>query len=163
MLYLKVVFILLICTGCSFQPLYSLKEREKFIENFHYKIIYYGKQNQSINFFLSNELEKVLKTKNKSECKYLIKIDYKVHKSDYLTLSNSSPKKKKVQVLLNYSIFDYKNRIVLLSDKLIDDDTYSLTTIPYFNFLNEEKLVVKILIALVQKLKIQIIKRFSKL
>ena len=163
MMYLKVVFILLICTGCSFQPLYSLKKRGKFIEDFHYKVISYGEQNQSINFFLSNELEKVLKTKSKSEYRYLIKIDYKVHKNDYLILSNSSPKKKKVQVLLNYSIFDYKNKIILLSDKLIDYDTYSLTTIPYFNFLNEEKLVVKILMALVQKLKIQIITRFSKL
>ena len=158
---LKIIFIFLICTGCSFKPLHSLKNRENSIKNFQYKILSYNKQNQRVNFFLDNELKNLLESKNKNNYKYLLKIGYKIHRDNYLIYSNGSTKKKKIQVLLNYSIFSYNKKVILLSNKLINCDTYSLTNIDYFDSFNEEELIIKMLTTLLQELKVELLIRFS--
>ena len=157
----KVLFILLFCSGCGFKPLYYTKVGQSTLSNVSYERIVNDVKNPRATFFLNNEIERILDTKGDKAPKYLLKVDYDVNIDDYLTQSGSVTSMKKVRVTLNYTITESGGKKVVASGKLMDFDSFSITTSPYSDFVVEEDLKIKILLSLVQELRLQLLSKLA--
>ena len=162
MKYLKLFFILLILSGCGFKPLYYNNDKNTVLSEFYYDGNYRNEKYPRATFFLNNELEKLFSSKDKGEPKFLLKIEYKVDKQDYLIQDNSIANRKKIQIVLSYSVIDYNGNKILISGKLTDFDSFAITESPYSDYVAEEELVIRILLSLVQELRLQLISKLSK-
>ena len=162
MKYLKLFFVLLICSGCGFKPLYYSGDKNTIFDEFHYDGAYRNEKYPRATFFLNNELEKLFDSKSKNEPKFLLKIEYEVDKQDYLIQDNSIANRKKIQIVLNYSVVEYNGNKILASGKLTDFDSFAITESPYSDCVAEEEIVIRILLSLVQELRMQLISKLSK-
>jgi hypothetical protein len=162
MKYLKLFVILLICSGCGFKPLYYAGGNNTVLSKFYYDGTYRNEKYPRATFFLNNELEKLFDNKAKVEPKFLLKIEYEVDKKDYLIQDNSIANRKKIQIVLNYSVTDYNDNKILISGKLTDFDSFAITESPYADYVAEEELVIRVLLSLVQELRLQLISKLSK-
>lgn len=161
MKYLKLFFILLICSGCGFKPLYHHNE-DTILSEFHYDEGYRNKKHPRATFFLNNELKKLFDNKSEKEAKFLLKIEYKVNKKDYLTQDNSITNRRKIQIVLKYCVTEYNGKEILALGELTDFDSFVITESHYYDYVAEEDLVIRILLSLVQELRLHLISRLSK-
>lgn len=159
--FIRFFIVLLMLSGCGFKPLYYGNYKDDILSDFHYERITNDQKNPRATFFLNNEVEKLFKEDNKREAKYLLKIEYNVDKDDYLIQDNSVANVKKIQVSLNYKVIEYKNNKILASGKLKDFDSFAITKSPYSDYVTEEELIIRILLSLVQELRLQILAKFS--
>lgn len=162
MKYLKLFFILLICSGCGFKPLYYDGDKNTVLDEFHYNGAYRNEKYPRATFFFNNELEKLFDNKSKNEPKFLLQIEYEVDKQDYLIQDNSTANRKKIQIMLSYSVAEYNGNKILASGKLTDFDSFAITESPYSDYVAEEELVIRVLLSLIQELKLQLISKLSK-
>ena len=160
--FIKFFVALLILSGCGFKPLYYGGYKDSVLSEFHYKRIVNDESNPRATFFLNNELERLFKEDSKNEPKFLLEVEYDVNKDDYLIQDNSIANRKKIQVNLVYKVIEYKSDKILASGKLTDFDSFAVTASPYSDYVTEEELVIRILLSLVQELRLQILAKFSK-
>jgi hypothetical protein len=64
--------------------------------------------------------------------------------------------------VLNYSVVEYNGNKILASGKLTDFDSFAITESPYSDYVAEEEIVIRILLSLVQELRMQLISKLSK-
>ena len=160
--YFKLLLVLLICSGCGFKPLYHDDGKNTVLSEFYYDGAYRNEKYPRATFFLNNELEKLFDNKNKNEPKFLLKIEYEVDKQDYLIQDNSIANRKKIQIVLKYSVVEYNGNKILASGKLTDFDSFAITESPYSDYVAEEEIVIRVLLSLVQELRMQLISKLSK-
>ena len=92
----------------------------------------------------------------------MVKIEYEVDKQDYLIQGNSTANRKKIQIMLNYSVTEYNGNKILASGKLTDFDSFAITKSPYSDYVAEEELVIRVLLSLIQELRLLLISKLSK-
>ena len=158
---ISVIFVLLFLSGCGFKPLYYTKVGEKTLGNVSYERIVNDVKNPRATFFLNNEIERILSTEEDKPLKYLLKVTYDVNIDDYLTQSGSIASMKKIKITLNYTVTEFEVNKEVTSGKLMDFDSFSITKSPYSDFIVEEDLTIKILLSLVQELRVQLLSKLA--
>ncbi len=162
MKFIRIFIVLLILSGCGFKHLYYGDYKNDILSDFYCERITNDQKNPRATFFLNNELDRLFKENNKKEAKYLLKIEYNVDKDDYLIQDNSVANRKKIQVTLSYKVTEYKGDKILASGKLTDFDSFAITESPYSDYATEEELIIRILLSLIQELRLQLLTKFSK-
>ncbi|MSO13268.1 hypothetical protein [Rickettsiales endosymbiont of Trichoplax sp. H2] len=162
MKFIRIFIVLLILSGCGFKPLYYGDYKNDILSDFYCERITNDQKNPRATFFLNNELDRLFKENNKKEAKYLLKIEYNVDKDDYLIQDNSVANRKKIQVTLSYKVTEYKGDKILASGKLTDFDSFAITEFPYSDYATEEELIIRILLSLIQELRLQLLAKFLK-
>ena len=157
----SILFILLFCSGCGFKPLYYTKVGQGTLSHVSYEPIVDDVKNPRATFFLNNEIERILSTKGDKPSKYLLKVAYDVNIDDYLTQSSGIASMKKIKITLNYTVTEFEGNKEVTSGKLMDFDSFSITKSPYSDFIIEEDLTTKILLSLVQELRLQLISKLA--
>ncbi len=131
------------------------------LTNVNYERIDDDVKNPRATFFLNNEIEKILDAKEGNHPKYSLKVTYDMNIDDYLTQNYSVASIKKVQVTLNYTVTELEEKKVIALGKLMDFDSFSATKSPYSDFIVEEDLKIKILLSLVQELRLQLLSKLA--
>jgi hypothetical protein len=162
MKFIRFFIVLLILSGCGFKPLYYGNYKSDILSDFYCERITNDQKNPRATFFLNNKLERLFKENDQKEPKFLIKIEYEVDKNDYLIQDNSIANRKKIQVTLSYKVTEYKGHKILASGKLTDFDSFAITESSYSDYVTEEELIIRILLSLIQELRLQILAKFSK-
>jgi hypothetical protein len=158
---IKFLFILLLISGCGFRPLYYTKEGRDVLVGIHYDRIADHIKNPRATFFLNNEIERMLERKDGTPERYLLKITYDVDIDDYLIQDDSVASRKKIQIIMQYEVTELNGKRVVASGKLMDFDSFAITESPYADYVSEEDLTTRILLSLVQELKMQLISKVA--
>ena len=162
MKFIRFFIVLLILSGCGFKPLYYGDYKNDILSDFYCERIINDQKNPRATFFLNNKLDRLFKGNNQREPKFSIKIEYDVDKDDYLIQDYKVANRKKIQVTLSYKVTEYKGHKILASGKLTDFDSFAITESSYSDYVTEEELIIRILLSLIQELRLQILAKFSK-
>jgi hypothetical protein len=161
MRFIKFLFILLLVSGCGFRPLYYTKDGRDVLVDIHYERISDNTKNPRATFFLNNEIEKIINEKDGGASQYLLKVTYDVDIDDYLIQDRSIASRKKIQIVMQYEITQLKSKAIIATGKLMDFDSFAITESPYADYVSQEDLTIRILLSLVQELKLQLISKLA--
>ena len=152
--FTKILIISQLIISCGFTP--TLKNLDNNSALIHLEI------NPNNSYEVRQTINSELQSFDKSDAKFLIKVDVIEKESAVNVNSSGSVKEYKVEVLINFEIIDIANDVLLLSSQSRGFENYDVSTSEYTNTLVKKDALERALIEGIQLMNIIIHSKINK-
>ncbi len=146
------VFFLLLLSSCGFKPLYYKADSTKLPLKYE-QIEQHGKDFK-ITYFVNHEIAEMI---DERDARYVLKVSYDIERDYYFVERNSDPNSKRIKVILNYEVAEIETGTVKTKGRVVDFGDLALSTVPFVNFQAEEDLILRILMGLIQEMRLKLV------